>query len=188
MGNSLKGELKAGWQVLVEQLTSGPWNNFVFMLYMGLVVEGWCRSLIRFTNVCRICSSIYGGQWAFVASCMLHLPESWWAFQGGHGDWWRTSLGQTILWCSSMLGGYQNLKTQLCDLKIYLDIYQDSGIHSFGEHCNVSWWLAQKSANNILLKWEHRFQSLPKHCRFNGKWNYFPCGFSWCFCAYVILV
>jgi len=27
-------------QVVVEQLTFGPWNNFLFMLYMGLVIEG----------------------------------------------------------------------------------------------------------------------------------------------------
>ncbi|XP_051135544.1 peroxisomal membrane protein PMP22-like [Andrographis paniculata] len=27
-------------KVVVEQMTSGPWNNLVFMLYYGLVVEG----------------------------------------------------------------------------------------------------------------------------------------------------
>lgn len=27
-------------QVLLEQVTSSPWNNFVFMLYYGLVIEG----------------------------------------------------------------------------------------------------------------------------------------------------
>jgi len=29
-----------GVQVIVEQLTSGPWNNFIFMTYLGMVVEG----------------------------------------------------------------------------------------------------------------------------------------------------
>ncbi|KAE9594695.1 hypothetical protein Lal_00043098 [Lupinus albus] len=27
-------------KVLIEQLTSSPWNNFLFMIYYGLVVEG----------------------------------------------------------------------------------------------------------------------------------------------------
>jgi peroxisomal membrane protein 2 len=27
-------------KVIVEQLTSGPWNNFIFITYLGLVVEG----------------------------------------------------------------------------------------------------------------------------------------------------
>ncbi|KAG7991752.1 hypothetical protein I3843_02G093900 [Carya illinoinensis] len=27
-------------KVLLEQLTSSPWNNFFFMMYYGLVVEG----------------------------------------------------------------------------------------------------------------------------------------------------
>jgi peroxisomal membrane protein 2 len=34
-------------KVLVEQLTSGPWNNFVFMLYMGLVIEGRPWRLVK---------------------------------------------------------------------------------------------------------------------------------------------
>jgi len=27
-------------QVLIEQCTSSPWNNLLFMIYYGLVVEG----------------------------------------------------------------------------------------------------------------------------------------------------
>ncbi|KAG0579515.1 hypothetical protein KC19_4G104300 [Ceratodon purpureus] len=27
-------------KVIVEQLTSGPWNNFLFITYLGMVVEG----------------------------------------------------------------------------------------------------------------------------------------------------
>lgn len=26
--------------MVVEQLTSGPWNNFIFLTYLGMVVEG----------------------------------------------------------------------------------------------------------------------------------------------------
>lgn len=29
-------------KVLLEQLTSSPWNNLFFMMYYGLVVEGMC--------------------------------------------------------------------------------------------------------------------------------------------------
>ena len=29
-----------GGQVIVEQLTASPWNNFLFMTYLALVVEG----------------------------------------------------------------------------------------------------------------------------------------------------
>jgi len=33
-------------QVLLEQLTSSPWNNFLFMSYYGLVVEGNDHGLV----------------------------------------------------------------------------------------------------------------------------------------------
>jgi len=33
--------------VVVEQLTFGPWNNFLFMLYMGLVIEGRPWHLVK---------------------------------------------------------------------------------------------------------------------------------------------
>lgn len=34
------------YQVLLEQLTSSPWNNMLFMMYYGLVVEGMHISLV----------------------------------------------------------------------------------------------------------------------------------------------
>ncbi|ERN18903.1 hypothetical protein AMTRI_Chr07g75770 [Amborella trichopoda] len=34
-------------KVLVEQLTSNPWNNFVFMMYYGLVVERRSFGLVK---------------------------------------------------------------------------------------------------------------------------------------------
>jgi peroxisomal membrane protein 2 len=33
--------------VVVEQLTFGPWNNFLFMLYMGLVIDGRPWHLVK---------------------------------------------------------------------------------------------------------------------------------------------
>ncbi|KDO54076.1 hypothetical protein CISIN_1g029947mg [Citrus sinensis] len=38
-------------KVLLEQLTSSPWNNFLFMMYYGLVVEGVA---VRFNFVGKI--------------------------------------------------------------------------------------------------------------------------------------
>ncbi|CAK9195341.1 unnamed protein product [Sphagnum troendelagicum] len=34
-------------KAIVEQLTFGPWNNFLFMLYMGLVIEGRPWHLVK---------------------------------------------------------------------------------------------------------------------------------------------
>ncbi|KAJ4722763.1 peroxisomal membrane protein PMP22-like [Melia azedarach] len=34
-------------RVLLEQLTTSPWNNFFFMMYYGLVVEGRSWSLVK---------------------------------------------------------------------------------------------------------------------------------------------
>ncbi|KAF9608162.1 hypothetical protein IFM89_007548 [Coptis chinensis] len=34
-------------KVLLEQLTSSPWNNLVFMMYYGLVIEGRPWSLVK---------------------------------------------------------------------------------------------------------------------------------------------
>ncbi|CAN6486231.1 unnamed protein product [Victoria cruziana] len=34
-------------KVILEQLTSSPWNNFVFMMYYGLVVEGRSWDLVK---------------------------------------------------------------------------------------------------------------------------------------------
>ncbi|CAN6454502.1 unnamed protein product [Victoria cruziana] len=35
-----KGNKTAAKKVLIEQLTSSPWNNVLFMIYYGVVVEG----------------------------------------------------------------------------------------------------------------------------------------------------
>ncbi|CAM0148545.1 unnamed protein product [Urochloa decumbens] len=35
-----KGKETTAKKVLVEQLTASPWNNMMFMMYYGLVVEG----------------------------------------------------------------------------------------------------------------------------------------------------
>jgi peroxisomal membrane protein 2 len=34
-------------KVVVEQLTSGPWNNFIFLTYLGMVVEGRSWSSVK---------------------------------------------------------------------------------------------------------------------------------------------
>ncbi|EFJ38215.1 hypothetical protein SELMODRAFT_73281 [Selaginella moellendorffii] len=34
-------------KVIVEQLTSGPWNNFVFMVYLTSVIEGKSWSFVK---------------------------------------------------------------------------------------------------------------------------------------------
>uniref|UniRef100_A0A7N0ZZE7 Peroxisomal membrane protein PMP22 n=1 Tax=Kalanchoe fedtschenkoi TaxID=63787 RepID=A0A7N0ZZE7_KALFE len=34
-------------KVILEQLTSSPWNNFLFMMYYGLIVEGRSWGLVR---------------------------------------------------------------------------------------------------------------------------------------------
>ncbi|XVF38498.1 hypothetical protein REPUB_Repub20aG0107300 [Reevesia pubescens] len=42
-----KGSKTVAKKVLLEQLTSSPWNNFFFMMYYGLVVEGRPWNLVR---------------------------------------------------------------------------------------------------------------------------------------------
>ncbi|XP_022761155.1 peroxisomal membrane protein PMP22 [Durio zibethinus] len=42
-----KGSKTVAKKVLLEQLTSSPWNNFFFMMYYGLVVEGRPSGLVR---------------------------------------------------------------------------------------------------------------------------------------------
>ncbi|CAI9776919.1 unnamed protein product [Fraxinus pennsylvanica] len=42
-----KGNKTVAKKVLLEQLTSSPWNNFLFMMYYGLVVEGRPWGLVR---------------------------------------------------------------------------------------------------------------------------------------------
>jgi peroxisomal membrane protein 2 len=34
-------------QVLVEQLTSSPWNNILFLFYYGYIVESKCACLLN---------------------------------------------------------------------------------------------------------------------------------------------
>ncbi|KAL2506559.1 Peroxisomal membrane 22 kDa (Mpv17/PMP22) family protein [Abeliophyllum distichum] len=41
------GKKTVAKKVLLEQLTSSPWNNFLFMMYYGLVVEGRTWDLVR---------------------------------------------------------------------------------------------------------------------------------------------
>jgi hypothetical protein len=43
--------------VIVEQLTSGPWNNFLFITYLGMVVEG----IVSLGVVCLVVQYIYRG-------------------------------------------------------------------------------------------------------------------------------
>ncbi|KAE8704750.1 Detected protein of confused Function [Hibiscus syriacus] len=42
-----KGSKTVAKKVVLEQLTSSPWNNFFFMMYYGLVVEGAYVSLLE---------------------------------------------------------------------------------------------------------------------------------------------
>lgn len=42
-----KGNKAVVQKVLLEQLTSSPWNNMFFMMYYGLVVEGRSWSLVK---------------------------------------------------------------------------------------------------------------------------------------------
>ncbi|XP_022138396.1 peroxisomal membrane protein PMP22 [Momordica charantia] len=42
-----KGNTTVAKKVLLEQLTSSPWNNILFMIYYGLVVEGRSWSLVK---------------------------------------------------------------------------------------------------------------------------------------------
>lgn len=42
-----KGNATVAKKVLLEQLTSSPWNNVLFMVYYGIVVEGRPWSLVR---------------------------------------------------------------------------------------------------------------------------------------------
>ncbi|XP_009598375.1 peroxisomal membrane protein PMP22 isoform X1 [Nicotiana tomentosiformis] len=42
-----KGNTTVAKKVLLEQLTSSPWNNFFFMMYYGLVVEGRPWGLVK---------------------------------------------------------------------------------------------------------------------------------------------
>ncbi|KAK1284143.1 Peroxisomal membrane protein PMP22 [Acorus calamus] len=42
-----KGKSTVAKKVLLEQLTSSPWNNMFFMMYYGLVVEGRPWGLVR---------------------------------------------------------------------------------------------------------------------------------------------
>ncbi|RXH78373.1 hypothetical protein DVH24_001891 [Malus domestica] len=50
--------------VLVEQLTSSPWNNMVFMTYYGLVIEGRPWNLVR-SKVRKDYPSIQLTAWKF---------------------------------------------------------------------------------------------------------------------------
>ncbi|PRQ36697.1 hypothetical protein RchiOBHm_Chr4g0394471 [Rosa chinensis] len=51
-------------KVLLEQLTSSPWNNLFFMLYYGLVVEGRPWSLVK-TKVRKDYPSVQLTAWKF---------------------------------------------------------------------------------------------------------------------------
>ncbi|KGN61586.1 peroxisomal membrane protein PMP22 [Cucumis sativus] len=42
-----KGNTTVAKKVLLEQVTSSPWNNLFFMMYYGLVVEGRPWSLVK---------------------------------------------------------------------------------------------------------------------------------------------
>ncbi|XP_010264995.1 PREDICTED: peroxisomal membrane protein PMP22-like [Nelumbo nucifera] len=42
-----KGNKTVVKKVILEQLTSSPWNNMFFMMYYGLIVEGRSWSLVR---------------------------------------------------------------------------------------------------------------------------------------------
>ncbi|CAH9131041.1 unnamed protein product [Cuscuta epithymum] len=42
-----KGNKTVATKVLLEQLTSSPWNNMLFLMYYGLVVEGRPWSLVK---------------------------------------------------------------------------------------------------------------------------------------------
>lgn len=42
-----QGKKTVAKKVLLEQLTSSPWNNFLFMMYYGLIVEGRPWGLVR---------------------------------------------------------------------------------------------------------------------------------------------
>lgn len=45
------------FQVVLEQLTISPWNNLMFMLYYGLVIEG--ESIPQLLLACNICCSYF---------------------------------------------------------------------------------------------------------------------------------
>ncbi|XP_050370593.1 peroxisomal membrane protein PMP22-like [Argentina anserina] len=51
-------------KVLLEQLTSSPWNNMFFMMYYGLVIEGRLWSLVR-TKVRKDYPSVHLTAWKF---------------------------------------------------------------------------------------------------------------------------
>ncbi|VFQ76842.1 unnamed protein product [Cuscuta campestris] len=42
-----KGNKTVATKVLLEQLTSSPWNNMFFLMYYGLVVEGRPWSVVK---------------------------------------------------------------------------------------------------------------------------------------------
>ncbi|KAJ6791120.1 peroxisomal membrane protein PMP22 [Iris pallida] len=59
-----KGNKAVAQKVLLEQLTSSPWNNMLFMTYYGLVIEGRPWNLVR-TKVRNDYPSIQKTAWKF---------------------------------------------------------------------------------------------------------------------------
>ncbi|KAI3442111.1 uncharacterized protein J3R85_001709 [Psidium guajava] len=59
-----KGNRTVAMKVLLEQLTTSPWNNMFFMMYYGLVVEGRSWSLVK-NKVRRDYPSVQLTAWKF---------------------------------------------------------------------------------------------------------------------------
>lgn len=59
-----KGNTTVAKKVILEQLTSSPWNNLFFMMYYGLVVEGRPWSLVK-TKVRKDYPTIQLTAWRF---------------------------------------------------------------------------------------------------------------------------
>ncbi|XP_076882752.1 peroxisomal membrane protein PMP22-like [Bidens hawaiensis] len=51
-------------KVVVEQLTSGPWNNLMFMLYYGLVIEGRPWTHVK-TKIKKEYPTVQYASWTF---------------------------------------------------------------------------------------------------------------------------
>ncbi|MBA0669474.1 hypothetical protein Goklo_029511, partial [Gossypium klotzschianum] len=72
-----KGSKTVAKKVLLEQMTSSPWNNFFFMMYYGLVVEGRPWGLVR-SKVRKDYPSVQLTAWRYVDVLRLAvLAYSW---------------------------------------------------------------------------------------------------------------
>ncbi|KAL5068409.1 hypothetical protein RYX36_019296, partial [Vicia faba] len=59
-----KGNETVANKVILEQITSAPWNNFIFMMYYGLVIEGIPWNLVM-NNVKNDYPAVQTTAWKF---------------------------------------------------------------------------------------------------------------------------